>query len=275
MLPVQELNIIPLFRCNLNCDFCLYSELRKRDSERVLDLAVLEEILSILKKENSIPRRVAVFGGEITLLEKSYLSELFDLLRSEFPGIAFGVVTNLILCPSWFSELVERYGTHVSTSYEGLRFKKDSELYRMWKSSLEKVREVTEPGVNFVLTKSDSAFQESIKVIEENRFREVYLTYFTIPDYFPVERKRYLYDRYAMTPQMYLERFCSAVRTFAERGISVRGPAPVSYTSVESLEIRPDGSLVMSGPSDEGFPFEKEVTLDYRREGTIVFSRAM
>ncbi|MGC9001206.1 radical SAM protein [Caldisericum sp.] len=269
MFAIEEINIIPTFKCNLNCDYCLYSELRKTESKTVLALDNLKKILGILKKEGNLLKRVCIFGGEILLLEKDYMFDLFKLVRSFFPTVAFGVVTNLLEVPSWFESLIKSYDVSVSTSYEGLRFSPESNLYKEWKKNLKFVRKFVSPRVNFVLTKDNDAYRKACEVIIKEKFDYIYLVDFAIPDYFPKEKKEYLFRKYALTPEKYYKSLCNTVKYFSKFNVMI------SYTfgSVNTFEVRPDASIVLTFPSDEGYPFEKEVTINYQEEGTITFSR--
>mgnify|MGYP001773433615 CR=1 FL=1 len=273
MLPVKEVNIVPTFKCNLNCDFCLYSELRKDFNRTLLSVETLEKILNVLKREDSGLKRVAVFGGEILLLERDYIYDLFSLIRKIFPDVAFGVVTNLLELPSWFESFVKHFTVYVSTSYEGLRFKPGSYLFKQWEENLEHVKSFLQPGINFVLTRDEKAYTDTLEVIKKHGIRHVHLINFTIPDYFPPEKKNYLYERYALTPSEYFQKFTGAIKYLSEFGIFVRGSTPITYTPLETLEIRPEGSVVITSFSEDGFPFEKELIINYEEERTIVNSR--
>jgi sulfatase maturation enzyme AslB (radical SAM superfamily) len=78
-------SICPTFYCNSRCDYCYLGSLR--NSKEVIDINVLKATLDKITDKIDF---VDIFGGEISLLPSSYLSEL-----NKLAGTHCGVTTSL------------------------------------------------------------------------------------------------------------------------------------------------------------------------------------
>lgn len=78
MKPQLRLNILPLYRCNQTCSFCIYKNMR--ESSSTLDLCWLDEALSTISRQYDIVQ-VDISGGEVSLLSDFYFDMLFQLAK--------------------------------------------------------------------------------------------------------------------------------------------------------------------------------------------------
>lgn len=70
-------HVMPTYACNQNCCYC-YLKNNNTNKSTVLDLHVLNNRLSKINTQHKI-ERINVYGGEITLLDKKYLRDLFSI----------------------------------------------------------------------------------------------------------------------------------------------------------------------------------------------------
>lgn len=87
------LSINPLYRCNFRCNFC-YLTPDQLGSKDLLDLSKLEDLLNELKTEGVGINHIDLYGGEVGLLQESYLDD-FSAIVSKFYQGEINVVTNL------------------------------------------------------------------------------------------------------------------------------------------------------------------------------------
>lgn len=82
--------ICPTYKCNLSCQFCYLTNFNKND---LLDLQKLEKQLKQISIQFNI-KQIDLYGGEITILQKQYLNNLFSICLKYVKTI--NIVTNLI-----------------------------------------------------------------------------------------------------------------------------------------------------------------------------------
>lgn len=78
MKPQIRVNLIPLYRCNQNCGFCLYSH--EKQNQNTMSLSWLDESLSNISRKYDIAQ-IKVSGGEIALLSDLYFEMLYNILK--------------------------------------------------------------------------------------------------------------------------------------------------------------------------------------------------
>lgn len=117
-------SINPTYYCNFRCNFCYLTEQQLSD-RKMLPLDVLEKrLIEILSYEKIT--LVDLYGGEVGLLPKTYISELKSLLHSL--GIYdINIITNL----SMINDIVLDPDFYISVSYD-FDAREDSE--RVWKN---------------------------------------------------------------------------------------------------------------------------------------------
>lgn len=111
MKPDIALSINPLYRCNFRCNFC-YLTPEQLAEKNVLDLKLLNSQLENINQYRNISH-VDLYGGEITLLDGSYLEEFFQVLRTFYQG-PVNLVTNL----SRVTEVCHRPDISLSVSWD-------------------------------------------------------------------------------------------------------------------------------------------------------------
>ena len=79
MKVIDMLSIQPTFLCNYNCEFCYLGDLRK--NKTILDLNILEQRLNEITT-NYIIRNITIYGGEVSLLNKDYITKLSSLCEN-------------------------------------------------------------------------------------------------------------------------------------------------------------------------------------------------
>lgn len=70
-------SICPLFLCNNTCAYCYLGKLRKHNN--VLKLHILDSQMKLISSQHYI-EAINVFGGEITLLDKNYITNMQQCL---------------------------------------------------------------------------------------------------------------------------------------------------------------------------------------------------
>ena len=73
-----RLNILPLYRCNQNCQACPY--VCSNDKTQTMDLAWLDSALSNMSREFDIAQ-ILLSGGEVSLLSDLYLDMLYQICK--------------------------------------------------------------------------------------------------------------------------------------------------------------------------------------------------
>ena len=84
-----DLSIIPLHYCNLNCEFCYLGKLRQ--TKDVLEISSIKNVLDTYDV-----RVLDIYGGEITLLEPSYITKLVDELKPYFNDEKIYITSNAL-----------------------------------------------------------------------------------------------------------------------------------------------------------------------------------
>lgn len=88
-------SINPLYRCNFRCTNCYLTEAQLQ-SRQLLDLTTLHDRLSELPEITA----VELYGGEVTLLDETYVKELKAVVRRFYDG-PISVTTNFFQVPEW------------------------------------------------------------------------------------------------------------------------------------------------------------------------------
>lgn len=104
---INNISIMPTYKCNFDCEYCYLGELTK--NKKILDLNILNERLSEIEKKYII-ETVTIYGGEISLLDKKYLDDLYSLTKDYDPLL----VTNL--SNEWIIEYSLNKNLNVSIS---------------------------------------------------------------------------------------------------------------------------------------------------------------
>lgn len=104
-------SVCPTFLCNNFCYFCYLGKLKT--NKQILKLCALDKMLAELSSVYQIDG-FNVFGGEVTLLENSYIVELIAILRKYCHDIT--ITSNLA-----YMGKLEFLGTQFSTSYNAER----------------------------------------------------------------------------------------------------------------------------------------------------------
>lgn len=104
------LSINPWYYCNFRCNFCYLTEKQLSD-KTTLDLNRLKDLLKEISQHYNI-EHIDLYGGEVFILPKKYLSDLKDILLEYVPTIY--VNTNL----SIINELVKDPAFYLSVSYD-------------------------------------------------------------------------------------------------------------------------------------------------------------
>lgn len=117
-----QLSIIPSYFCNYNCEYCYLGKLR---SERtLLPLNTLLNRMQELEQEHFIDH-ITVYGGEISLLSKEYIQELYNFIQSY--KVTF--VTNL--SNDWLVDFCKEKNIHLSISLNEERQYYDKTLTKL------------------------------------------------------------------------------------------------------------------------------------------------
>lgn len=108
------LSINPSYRCNFRCNFC-YLTKEQLSSQEILPLEILEVKLQAIREAGYQISHVDLYGGEIALLETSYLNAMDAKLRDH--GVtSINVITNLSRINDYF--LQEDITLSVSYDFE-------------------------------------------------------------------------------------------------------------------------------------------------------------
>lgn len=114
MKPPIDISINPTYYCNFRCGFCYLTE-KQLSSKQKLNPAILSIMLQEISRTHQI-RHVDLYGGEITVLPRSYQQELLSVIRSR-TAATINLVTNLTVPES---PLVQDPDVTVSVSYDQL-----------------------------------------------------------------------------------------------------------------------------------------------------------
>jgi len=267
LFQIKEVGIIPLYRCNLRCDFCLFSF--KHESKELLDLDYLEGVFSVLLSEGNQIRSISIFGGEITLLPDSYLDKLFCITRKYFPEAKVGVVSNLIELRKSFLSLLCSHEIDLSTSYDEFRFSGEkAKLKNKWVDNFERMRDVT--GNSPLVLVADSPHVERIfDFLSDLGVDKVQPLRLFVPE----EAEDGVAERllkYTLPP----DHFAVTVNKATSMFKTVILPNERDVSIVNTVIILPEGKVVLHGEGERGYPFERFYRFDSLSEKTITFSRS-
>lgn len=93
------LSLNPSYLCNFRCKFCYLSPEQLANKESIHPDRLFE-ILSEVSSYRQISH-IDLYGGEVALLNLSYVEEIFSVLRVFYNG-KINVITNLSKVPDWF-----------------------------------------------------------------------------------------------------------------------------------------------------------------------------
>lgn len=79
MRSLIKLNILPHYRCNLNCKHCIYT-IEQREDPKVLNVMELDALLNEVTKHFDI-KYANIIGGETNLLSELYFDMLFHIIK--------------------------------------------------------------------------------------------------------------------------------------------------------------------------------------------------
>lgn len=105
--PKLHVSIIPTYLCNYNCEYCYLGELRK--NKEILSLSNLKYKINELSNCFNI-ENVVVYGGEISLLDESYIQSLVKIIKPY--NISF--VSNI--SNDWIIDFCDANNIHLSIS---------------------------------------------------------------------------------------------------------------------------------------------------------------
>jgi len=106
----MNISLNPTYLCNLRCDFCYLGE--KLSDKSKIDLGVLDARLAELRRHREI-EFIDLYGGEVTLLSKEYLDELFAVVKRHYSG-RINLITNLTV----MSDVLHREDVDLSVSFD-------------------------------------------------------------------------------------------------------------------------------------------------------------
>lgn len=106
----MNISLNPTYLCNLRCEFCYLGE-KLADKTRI-DLSVLDSRLAEVRRYQEI-ESIDLYGGEVTILPKEYLDELFRVIKKHYSG-RINIITNLTL----MSDILNRDDVDVSVSFD-------------------------------------------------------------------------------------------------------------------------------------------------------------
>jgi len=108
----MNVSINPSYFCNFRCSFC-YLTPTQLGSRAKASIRKVGQRLQEIKDAFGAINHVDLYGGEIFLLPKDYLEQLFDLIHRYVPG-SINVISNL----SIRSSLIEDPRIYLSVSYD-------------------------------------------------------------------------------------------------------------------------------------------------------------
>ncbi len=161
------LSVNPTYHCNLRCSFCYLTEAQLSDRKR-LDIEVLNKRLLELKAQGYSIGTVDLYGGEVTLLEKEYLFELYDVLHSH-GAKDVEIITNLT---SYRPEIVEDPRFGISVSYD---FQHRPQHEHVWKNMLKLNRDFTilTLGIPQIIQGDVKEFVEQVNLLDRCKNWEI------------------------------------------------------------------------------------------------------
>lgn len=103
-----NLSIIPLYHCNMNCDYCYLGNMK--NDKTILSLKTLDEKIAELLYNGYNFSHISIYGGEISLLDKKYLDNLIYLIKKW----EINVTTNLT--NDWIIDYCKNNNIHINVS---------------------------------------------------------------------------------------------------------------------------------------------------------------
>lgn len=85
-----DLSIVPSFYCNMNCPYCYLNDLR--NNQEVVSIESIRNRIKQLKRGEYQIVSISIYGGEVSLLDESYVDQLLQLTK-QYCDIV-GVTTN-------------------------------------------------------------------------------------------------------------------------------------------------------------------------------------
>lgn len=107
------ISLNPTYLCNFRCKFCYLTPEQLGDKHK-LEPARLDGMLQEIKESGYDVEHVDLYGGEVGLLQESYLGYIHNLITSRFTNTTFNVVTNLYKLNGYF----QREDVSLSVSYD-------------------------------------------------------------------------------------------------------------------------------------------------------------
>ncbi len=266
-LSVKDLGIIPLYTCNLNCEFCLFSHCRL-ERNTILSIEFLKKVLKILKSEGNEIKSATIFGGEVSLLPSDYVISIVESIYQIFPDCFVGIVSNLLeFKESYWKPFIER-GVRISTSYDSFRFRPENKklLQKVWLKNFKRLCNLI--GYSPLILVADSPDAEEVfSFLRELGVKEISPLRLYVPEEAPDEvREKIL--RFTLPPEHFAKtcklasRYFEAVHLPNENGVSI----------VNTLLILPENRVVIHGASPLGYPFERFYYIYPDTRDSITFS---
>lgn len=107
------ISLNPTYLCNFRCKFCYLTPEQLSDTNK-LDPFRFEKMLWEMKAEGYSIEHVDLYGGEVGILQESYLDYLHNLVLMHSTNPTFNVVTNMYKLNPYF----EREDVSLSVSYD-------------------------------------------------------------------------------------------------------------------------------------------------------------
>lgn len=129
MMKVQTDNLInlsinPWYFCNFRCNFCYLTE-EQLSSRKLLDLEVLDKRLKEIVQSGYKLGHADIYGGEVLLLPKGYLSDLKKVLHNNSIK-EIEIITNL---SAYNKEIIEDQDYGISVSFDFDQREKHEEVF--------------------------------------------------------------------------------------------------------------------------------------------------
>lgn len=269
MFGITQIDLVVTYKCNMNCFFCLNGPKRRFVGDKILDLRFCEEVFSLLRKENSQIQNITIYGGELMLLDPSYLKEVFDLCLCYFPGSLIGVISNLVYVNERILSIIIERNATLSTSYDTVRFQKKPELLEKWIKNMYCYKDV----IHSVLVLSSRYILEDVKFVKslyKDRDIPVLLLLFFIPEGLDFSMCKEI-QQLILPPLEYVK----MVKFIQNNFCGIRTHTFNGGYMFNNIHILPDNAVTIAGPDYErGYPYEKMYKIYPNGEEAITFSTA-
>lgn len=250
-MDIRLLNIIPSYSCNLECPHCFFSHLRT--GEKITPSKLMSILKKLLNEGLSDDIFFEWYGGEISMLGYDYFSCLLKISKKMFPSSKHSVVSNLVsMTPSFLSLFRDNF-THATTSFEDLRFNRNSLLFSVWRKNVELLSRYL--NINLIIIANPQITEETLKILAGMPFSRISVYPIKIPEEAP-EKVKSIISRYAMSIEKTRKIKKLTEEIFGKEKMSSIIPSDFKIWNV--LHIFPDGSCGLPSPSGKGFPFEKK-----------------